>query len=167
MINLDNILNSIQDVINVKNDNKAVDTGDLLTRSDNIFIVIRPNEHIQIDNRLGSISTVAGSAVSFDYIDDDNIAYYTVTAEDGVITQNTVKTQAAGEVIAGPRGTILQFKIAASLSLNTSTYLFNKLGSTTTIESQNVRYIDSVVRVTGMKTGYTVVIPVRFAKTII
>ena len=124
---------------------------------------------IQIDSRLGSISTVAGSGVSFDYIDDDSIAYYTVTTEDGVITDNPVKTQAAGEVIQGPRGTILQFKIAASLSLNTSTFLFEQLGSTSRLDNRAgggslVYHIDTLVRVTGVNTGYTIDIPVRFVK---
>ena len=38
---------------------------------------------------------------------------------------------------------------------------------TSTLEGKSVRHIDSVVRVTGMKTGYSVDIPVRFVKSII
>ena len=67
---------------------------------------------------------------------------------------------------------MLQFKIAASLDLNT-TYLFTQLGSTLTGTypgrdglSTSVRIIDTIVRVTGMVTGYSIDIPVRFAKTI-
>ena len=52
-----------------------------------------------------------------------------------------------------PRGTRLQFKIAASMDLNTSSYLFTQLGGTFRVKS--VRHIDSIVRVTGMKTGYS------------
>lgn len=125
---------------------------------------------IQIDNRLGNIRTVAGGNVSLDYIDDDNIAYYTVTSEDGVITNNpNTNTGGAGQVIEGPRGTILEFKIGSSLSLQTSTYLFTQLGSTSRLDnragsSSEVYHIDTLVRVTGMNTGYTIDVPVRFVK---
>jgi hypothetical protein len=120
---------------------------------------------IQIDNRLGRIATKDGDAVPEDYIDDDNIAYYTVDV--GLVTQNTDDTNAQTQTIAGPRGTRLEFKIAASIDLNTSTFLFTQLGGESTLEGKNVRHIDSIVKVTGMKTGYSVDIPVRFAKTII
>ena len=36
----------------------------------------------------------------------------------------------AEEAIAGPRGTILQFKIRSTLELSTSDFLFDKLGNT-------------------------------------
>lgn len=120
---------------------------------------------IQIDNRLGKISTVNGDLVPEDYIDDDNIAYYTVDV--GLVSQITEDSNSQTETIAGPRGTRLEFKIASSIDLNTSTYLFTELGGTSTLESKSVRHIDSVVRVTGMKTGYSVDVPVRFVKSII
>ena len=75
--------------------------------------------------------------------------------------------------IAGPRGTMLEFKIGASLDLNTSTYLFTQLGSTALMKNkaaavnQSVRYIDSMIRVTGMSTGYSIDLPIRFIKTIV
>lgn len=124
---------------------------------------------IQIDNRLGSIVTTGGSNVSHDYIDDDNIAYYNVTSEDGLITDNVSTINSNGQVIKGPRGTILQFKIAASLNLNTSTYLFTQLGGESTLANRGggtttVYHIDTLVRITGINTGYTVDIPVRFVK---
>jgi len=126
---------------------------------------------IQLDNRLGNIRTVAGGNVSLDYIDDDSIAYYTVTSEDGIVSDNPNKDSAgvAGQVIDGPRGTILEFKIGSSLSLQTSTYLFTQLGSTSRLDSRDgtgseVYHIDTLVRVTGVNTGYTIDIPVRFVK---
>ena len=77
------------------------------------------------------------------------------------------------QTIRGPRGTILEFKIAASLELNTSTFLFTKLGGQTTLPKRSdgsqtsVRFIDSMIKITGMKTGYSIDVPVRFIKTII
>ena len=125
---------------------------------------------IQIDNRLGSIRTLAGGNVSLDYIDDDDIAYYTVIEDtSGLVRNNSETSQAATEVIAGPRGTILEFKIGSSLSLQTSTYLFTQLGSTSRLDnragtSSEVYHIDTLVRITGVNTGYTIDIPVRFVK---
>jgi len=120
---------------------------------------------IQIDNRLGKIASKDGDLVPEDYIDDDNIAYYTVDV--GLVTQITDDSNAQTQTIGGPRGSRLEFKIASSIDLNTSTYLFTQLGGESTLEGQSVRHIDSIVRVTGMKTGYSVDIPVRFVKSII
>jgi len=125
---------------------------------------------IQIDNRLGSIRTLAGGNVSLDYIDDDDIAYYTVIEDTSGLVRNNSETSATQtEVIAGPRGTILEFKIGSSLSLQTSTYLFTQLGSTSRLDnrsggSSEVYHIDTLVRITGVNTGYTIDIPVRFVK---
>ncbi len=128
---------------------------------------------VQVDNRLGNvISTIDNSRAVVSYIDDDNIASYYFSADSDIdyvkeITDRT--TNSSGMVIAGPRGTYLQFKLQASLDLNSSTYLFNLLGSTTTIENVNLTavsasYIDSNIRITGVTTGYMIDIPVRFAK---
>tara|TARA_Y100000592_G_scaffold65896_1_gene102470 strand:- start:2747 stop:3700 length:954 start_codon:yes stop_codon:yes gene_type:complete len=149
---------------------QGLDT-DAITPAQNLSAdMVEESYTIQIDNRLGNIRTVTGGNVSLDYIDDDNIAYYTVTSEDGVITSNPDKTaNSTGQVIEGPRGTILEFKIGSSLSLQTSTYLFTQLGSTSRLDnragsSSEVYHIDTLVRVTGMNTGYTIDVPVRFVK---
>jgi len=120
---------------------------------------------VQIDTRLGKLASKAGDLVPEDYIDDDSIAFYTVDV--GLVTQITDESNAQTQTIAGPRGTRLEFKIASSIDLNTSTYLFNQLGGIATLEGQQVNYIDSMIRVTGMKTGYSVDIPVRFVKSIL
>jgi len=130
---------------------------------------------LQIDNRLGNIiSTIDNSRAVVSFIDDDNIASYYFSADSDIdyvkeITDRT--TNSSGMVIAGPRGTYLQFKIQASLDLNSSTYLFNLLGSTTNINNvdatpTNCYYVDSNIRITGVTTGYTIDVPVRFAKVV-
>ena len=128
---------------------------------------------IQIDNRLGRIVDINGSPIGQDYIDDDGIAYYTVDSFSGVVSINNEDSVSSTQTIQGPRGSIIEFKIASSIELATSTYLFTKLGSTTTMSSkgsasltQSVRFIDTMVRVTGMKTGYSIDVPVRFIKTV-
>ena len=81
---------------------------------------------VQIDNRLGKIATMSGDLVPEDYIDDDNIAYYTLDV--GLVSQITDDSNAQSNTIAGPRGTRLEFKIGSSIDLNTSTFLFTQLG---------------------------------------
>ena len=82
--------------------------------------------------------------------------------------ENTDRTTAKTQTIRGPRGTYLQFGLQASLELNTSTFLFEQLGSTWTMKEPDtnvdVYYIDSIARVTGATTGYSVDVPVRFIK---
>jgi len=128
---------------------------------------------IQIDNRLGFITDRNGNRVAPDFIDDDNIGFYTVDSSDGIVVDNLDDSNSTTQTIAGPRGTSVEFKIGASLDLNTSTYLFNQLGGTALMKnkaasvSQSVNFIDAMVRVTGMSTGYTIDIPVRFIKTVV
>jgi hypothetical protein len=64
----------------------------------------------------------------------------------------------------------LIFAVQASTELTTSTYLFDKLGSSglsVTGASANAitcRYIDTYIKVSGATTGYRIDIPVRFVK---
>ena len=127
---------------------------------------------IQIDNRLGTIVSQDGTTRAVpDSIDDDGIAYYSFSqgTDEQFVFVNTSTESSTSEVISGPRGTILEFTIAASLELNTSTYLFSQLGSTTPLQNAGgatttTRFIDSIIKVTGMTTGYTIDVPVRFVK---
>jgi len=128
---------------------------------------------IQIDNRLGSIVSRDGVIRAVpDSIDDDNIAYYSFSqgTDQQFVFVNTSTENSVNEVIAGPRGSILEFSIGASLELNTSTYLFTQLGSTTNLPNQtdgnttSTKFIDTIVKVTGMTTGYSIDVPVRFVK---
>ncbi len=127
---------------------------------------------VQIDNRFGSILSEAGTPAAVSFIDDDDVAtYYFSFNTDDEITNNTNEdADAANEVITGPRGTILKFKIASSIELNSSTYLFEKLGNSAASATAkpslgvDIYYIDSIVRVTGATTGYSLDIPVRFVK---
>ena len=131
-----------------------------------------PGYIIQLDRRFGEIASATGTAIDEDYVDDDNIAYYTATTTGvNAIVENNSDNSSPGtnQVIDGPRGTILKFKIKASNNLAQSNYLFDQLGSTSGLTNEGggvteVRHIDSLVRVTGINTGYTVDIPVRFVR---
>lgn len=135
---------------------------------------------IEIDNRLGRIAHPTSTRLAdASFIDDDNIASYYLTLNDsGFVSSNestSTSTADNTQVITGPRGTILKFRIQASLELNTSTYLFDLIGGTGTVSinrttddgpvaSSFTNYIDTIVRVTGATTGYSLDIPVRFVK---
>ena len=124
---------------------------------------------VQMDNRLCKLVDAQGTLASFDYLDDDNIAYYTVDLGDTFVTDITVDTVSASEVISGPRGTRMEFRIQSSMDLNTSSYLFQQLGGTVSMPTEagpnaDTLFIDSNIRVVGIKTGVMIDVPVRFLR---
>ena len=125
---------------------------------------------IQIDNRFGSIVDLDGNPATVSYIDDDNIAsyYLSLGSDTAHVFDNDEIETSTSQVIDGPRGTFIKFRVASSIELSTSSYLFTTLGGgptiKMTIDTNNYYYIDSYIRVTGATTGHSVDIPVRFAK---
>ena len=124
---------------------------------------------VQMDNRLCKLVDSTGTLASFDYLDDDNIAYYTVDLGDTFVTEITDDTNSASEVIRGPRGTRFEFRLQSSMDLNTSSYLFEELGGEVEMETEEggqspTLFIDSNIRVVGVKTGVMLDIPVRFLR---
>jgi hypothetical protein len=134
---------------------------------------------IQIDNRLGFVrppgtGDTDSNAFTPTSIDDDNIATYIFTMDDdsGVITD--LATNAPSQIV-GPRGSRVAFKIGASLELKTNTFLFDQIGSQASVDivgaspaktlaAADHKFIDSTVRISGVSTGYTLDVPVRFIK---
>jgi len=125
---------------------------------------------VKIDNRFGNICNADGSLASVSFIDDDNIAnyYLSLSSDTDYVSENTATDALVGsQIISGPRGTTLKFKINSSIELNTSTHLFTELGgSTMTVDAVNYNFIDTNIRVTGATTGFSVDVPVRFAKKV-
>lgn len=132
---------------------------------------------VELDNRLGKLVATDGTAARVSFIDDDNIATYFLTDSDTAFVANNTNTDVDSntQIIRGPRGTVLSFKVAASVELNTSHFLFKQLGST--LDSTHIntssggsagdcRFLDANVRITGATTGYSVDVPVRFVKKI-
>jgi len=135
----------------------------------NLDAELTENQYIvEIDNRLGAVVDLNGNTVNPSYIDDDNIASYYLSTAPFVTNLEADKTDGTStkSTIQGPRGTKLEFSILSSVSLRTSTFLFDQIGSSATVGSPTVdfKYIDSTVRVQGATTGYRVDIPVRFIK---
>jgi len=131
---------------------------------------------VEIDNRLGHIVSQgedAGVKIQTpNFIDDDQIASYRFTlGADTELVRDLTTVVGSGAAsltpIAGPRGTKFCFSIGSSLNLETSDYLFGKLGTkdqTWTSASGTYHFIDSNVRITGGTTGYSIDIPFRFVK---
>ena len=121
---------------------------------------------IEIDNRFGSI--VNGTTLAtLSFIDDDNIASYYMSTADTVFVSDIPlpSSEASNSSINGPVGTRLKFAIKASLDLNSSTFLFTQLGTTVTSGVLSGYYtISTNIKVTGVTTGYSINIPVRFVK---
>ena len=119
---------------------------------------------IEIDNRLGNIWDAAGAQQATpSFIDDDNVATYYFSKSTNLPYFGKSGTNMSGEVLNGPRGNRLQFLVGPSVDLNSSTYLFTQLGSTSTLGSA-VYHLDSTVRVTGVTTGFRIDLPIRFVK---
>ena len=139
--------------------------------------LVETQYEIKLDNRFGTIvDSTALTTLTPSFIDDDNIATYFVTLGTGaglVETNKETSRAETKEVIRGPRGTTLRLMIQASLDLNTSTYLFTRLGSTEAASDSSTgamnlsiatRFIDAILQVQGVTTGYKIDIPVRFIK---
>ena len=127
---------------------------------------------VEVDNRLGSLANNGGTQVAYSYLDDDNIASYNIT--NAGTNSNTFFKTISGldenqSPIRGPRGTAFQFQILASLELQTSSFLFDTIGTTGTSWNNvagTYSIIDTNIKVTGATTGYSLNVPVRFIKQI-
>jgi hypothetical protein len=126
---------------------------------------------IEMDNRLGSIVSINGNPAPVSYIDDDQVATYVLSlgTNTSFVSENNDTSDSANQSISGPRGTTLKFKILSSLEINTSTYLFDTLGTTSDLAglsgtNTGLKTIDAIVRVSGGTTGYRVDIPIRLIK---
>ena len=129
---------------------------------------------IEIDNRFGSIvgkTDLGIITLKPSFIDDDQVAsYYLSQGTDDPIVKPITKPTTVNNitsVLNGPVGTRLRFSINISLDLQSSTFLFERLGTLgTLVNPGDIRQIDSVVRITGATTGYRIDVPVRFIKKI-
>lgn len=128
---------------------------------------------IEIDSRLGSIVDKKGlTFLSPTAIDDDYVATYIVRKQPGspfVYTPSQEALEASSSPIDGPISSTLEFKIRSSQELRVSNFLFDRIGTTASYSNRggtttSTKIIDSIVRVTGLTTGYSLDIPVRFAK---
>ena len=151
---------------------QGLDTDELSPEASLASDLVDETYIVEIDNRFGNLVSVSSnSPANVSYIDDDNVAsyYFSLGTDTEYVMENTETQDVSTQVISGPRGTFLQFKIRASLELNTSTYLFEQLGSSAVAwgsGGNTERHIDTNIRIMGATTGYTIDVPVRFIKKI-
>lgn len=130
---------------------------------------------VEMDSRLLSLyDVVAGSKIPQQPIsvDDDQIATYFLSQNIGQFVKDCAVGPLTGagseqavkesEIIAGPRGTKVKFGLLSSAETQSSDYLFTLFGGTI----GSYYYIDTVVRVTGVSTGYRLDVPVRLVKAV-
>ena len=129
--------------------NALGDTGKVALDAD----LVETQYIIEIDNRLGYLVDPDGNPATASFVDDDNIASYFLSL--------TTNSQYFSDSTLTSSDVLL---VGASTNLNSSTYLFTQLGSTSTIGSTNLYHIDTTIRVTGATTGFRVDIPIRFLK---
>lgn len=127
---------------------------------------------IQIDGRFGEIVDINGSPVPTANTteDDDGFLFYTVSLDPAAVLVRKLTTRSPSQ-LAGARGTKLEFKIKAKSILTDNQSHFDRFGFSISsgdsdYGSKECKAIDSIVRVTGMKTGYSIDIPVRFIKDV-
>jgi len=168
---------------------QGLDTRDISPKFNLDNDLIENQYILELDSRLGRISNKTNvNILEESFIDDDQIATYFVSNADSQFVKaigltlplNIYKvgeeSTTVNTVIAGPRGTTIEFSVRASIDLNSSTYLFERLGTTTATTVAGVTatsangttwgHIDTVIRITGATTGYKLDVPVRFVKLI-
>jgi len=182
--NTDGVINGYSTESNVTNIyfDQGLDTSDL-TSTLSIDPDLKETQYIvQMDHRLGMIASprvmadfgvVGGNIANFSFLDDDNIATYYFTMgsggnNSGFISDIIASDNSNDSSIAGRRGTRLGLTIKASDNLENSTFLFDQIGlsSNLTIGSNNYQAIDTVIRVMGATTGYSIEVPIRYLKKV-
>ena len=133
---------------------------------------------VEMDNRLGTLYAALeafSTAATVSFIDDDNIATYYLTSntDTGFVTDIGALASTLSP-IAGPRGTKIAFKIGAQQALKNNSYLFDVLGTSVGSGGQQIgdmdpdsapyKFIDTMISVTGVTTGYRLDVPVRYVK---
>tara|TARA_R100000152_G_C6780957_1_gene214518 strand:+ start:3366 stop:4304 length:939 start_codon:yes stop_codon:yes gene_type:complete len=170
--NTNNATGVLRGVSNESNKYIQVDQGlDTTAISQNSVLdstLIETQFIIEMDNRLGSLANPSGVQVSYSYLDDDNVASYNITnAGQGAAFFITLGTDPNDSSIQGPRGVGFRFRFLPSLELQSSDYLFTKIGTTGGSWngiSGTFAHIDTIVKITGATTGYSIDIPLRYIK---
>jgi len=126
---------------------------------------------IEMDSRLGMIKDVDNMQLKESFIDDDRIAsYYLSRTNNNTFISDISDGSETGtnSSISGPRGTRLKFRIQPSIDLQYSDFLFQQIGTSGPLTinevTEELKYIDTNVRITGATTGFRLDVPVRFIK---
>ena len=140
---------------------------------------------VRIDHRLlrlhAGLPTAAEAypALNSSFVDDDAIASYYIPFSNAAVddaerytTPTDVQRGLEVESFTGPLGPQLSLTVQTSQAVQTSTALFDELGTTATgantpVTGQtgtNYKFIDTVMNVVGVTSGYSIDIPLRIWK---
>jgi len=150
---------------------QGLDTTELTPRDQVNPLLLETQYFVQFDNRFGTVAGRDFDLMTPVTIDDDNIATYIITLNDDGMAVSQIGVDGESS-IQGPRGTRVGLAIKSSLELQTSTFLFNQLGSPgavaltgpETIAAADYKFIDTTLRISGVTTGYTLDVPIRLVK---
>jgi hypothetical protein len=132
---------------------------------------------IEYDTRFSQIIDPMGSTLAVpSFIDDDGIGvcYLSRTVNRNFVKDNTVSSNDPAvnlQVIKGARGSILGFQVLVTRQMQSTNSLFLQLGgefdaAATGAGPLDCYYIDTVIRVTGLTTGFQIDVPIRYVKAI-
>jgi hypothetical protein len=125
---------------------------------------------VHMDHRLLRLTdSKVSKDIVHSYVDDDKIASYYISSTDELVKElrdssdrNSTDTLGTKQVIKGPAGTYVEFNVRPTTEIRTRDSLFDELGSTVTVNTtEDFKYIDTNVRITGATTGSSLDIPVR------
>jgi len=122
---------------------------------------------VSIDTRFGHVVTPVGKPAEADisYVNSDKIAFYFLSLSSSGFVNN-IENTTGFSAIRGPRGTMLKFGIKANMNLSVSSYLFDTIGNTITINAVSYKYLDTNIYVSGLSTGYQETIKLRFIRKV-
>jgi len=150
--------------------NKLDKTKNLKTENPALY---ESEYNVFVDSHFCSISNNSGGTLSPLSVDDDGIAVYKLTEQSTVNNVSYVSeivykaSEDSIQVILGTKGSRLQFRIIPNNNLYVDTY-FDKLGKELVLNNQQptktFKTLRMPVRVVGVTTGYSLEIPVMFAK---
>ena len=144
---------------------------------------------VKVDHRLltlqgfSNLENLSDSSVlNHSFVDDDGIAtYYIAQGDPGFISatdrhvnidDNNITEITTREEFAGPLGTRLAIRPLTSLNVRQSDGLFSEIGNAATGDANLTgandigahKYIDTIINVVGVTTGYSLDLPVRILK---
>lgn len=164
------VFRGVKTAVKSINIDQGLDTTEISKDQELDSSLVETHFIVEMDNRLGQLQSPNGVTQGFSFLDDDNIAAYNITnTGDSGGFFSPLSGQDASD-LAGPRGVMFRFRIRPSLELQTSSFLFTKLGQAGTTwgtipsGTATFSFIDTIVRITGATTGYKLSLPVRFIK---
>jgi hypothetical protein len=126
---------------------------------------------LTMDGRLGRPVTTQAAGLNPIATDDDGIDTYILKEETtpgkSFVLPGSFFTNTS---IAGFKHNSIRLKIQTTANLQSSNYYFDLLGNTglslsnASGGSTTVKFIDSIVTITGQTTGYSISIPIRYIK---